>query len=189
MAVCRICREYPPDLMVGSEDEIHPVSINTNEICTQETGSPSRANAHHVSIGVDLILNALEKIPGLRILDFGIVCGYALQQHSWVEALKEVRVKYPALPWCYMRFGTAENWQENEAKIMIIDICRAENDAGNIRFMRDPKRINVMITRQRYGPYIIGDSLSIELERGSITYEPNPVQDPKGKGKQREEDG
>ncbi|KAF3387285.1 NFX1-type zinc finger-containing protein 1 [Penicillium rolfsii] len=56
-----------------------------------------------------------------------------------------------------LRVATVDNFQGEEAKIVVISLVRS-NPQKNCGFLRTSNRINVLLSRARYGMYIIGNS-------------------------------
>ncbi|TLS25023.1 hypothetical protein PpBr36_07472 [Pyricularia pennisetigena] len=56
-----------------------------------------------------------------------------------------------------LRLATVDNFQGEEAKIIIISLVRS-NPENKVGFLRTSNRINVLLSRARYGMYIIGNS-------------------------------
>ena len=56
-----------------------------------------------------------------------------------------------------LRVATVDNFQGEEAKIVVISFVRS-NDQGRCGFLRTSNRINVLLSRARHGMYIIGNS-------------------------------
>ena len=56
-----------------------------------------------------------------------------------------------------LRLSTVDNFQGEEAKIIIISLVRS-NDERKCGFLKTSNRINVLLSRARHGMYIIGNS-------------------------------
>lgn len=56
-----------------------------------------------------------------------------------------------------LRVATIDNFQGEEAKVVIISLVRS-NEEKNCGFLRTSNRINVLLSRAQHGMYIIGDS-------------------------------
>ena len=56
-----------------------------------------------------------------------------------------------------LRLSTVDNFQGEEAKIIIISLVRS-NDERQCGFLKTSNRINVLLSRARHGMYIIGNS-------------------------------
>ena len=53
--------------------------------------------------------------------------------------------------------GVGEYWQGKERTFMIVCLVRGHNDLGMCGFLRDGRRLNVLLSRQRAGLVIVGD--------------------------------
>ncbi|KAI9709048.1 MAG: hypothetical protein M1820_003494 [Bogoriella megaspora] len=58
-----------------------------------------------------------------------------------------------------LRIATIDNFQGEEAKVVIISLCRS-NPQNACGFLRTPNRINVLLSRAKHGMYIIGNALT-----------------------------
>lgn len=56
-----------------------------------------------------------------------------------------------------IRVATVDNYQGEEADIVILSLVRS-NECGSIGFLREPERVNVMLSRARLCEIIIGNS-------------------------------
>ena len=68
---------------------------------------------------------------------------------------------FPELALMDVRLGTATYWQGKEPGYIFVDLVRASNDAATLGFVSDSRLLNVLITRQTTGLYIIGDERCI----------------------------
>ena len=55
-----------------------------------------------------------------------------------------------------VRVATIDNYQGEEADVVIISLVRS-NQEGSIGFLREPERVNVLLSRARHGEIIIGN--------------------------------
>jgi len=55
-----------------------------------------------------------------------------------------------------IRLSTVDNFQGEESKIIISSLVRS-NPNGDIGFLKESNRLNVMFTRAKYGMYIISN--------------------------------
>jgi hypothetical protein len=67
----------------------------------------------------------------------------------------------PKLP---IRLATIDNYQGEEADVVLISLVR-NNDKGQIGFLADPERVNVLLSRARYGMILLGNAQT--LRKGS----------------------
>lgn len=55
-----------------------------------------------------------------------------------------------------IRIATVDNFQGEEAKIIIVSLVRS-NESRNVGFLNVPNRINVLLSRAKHGMYLIGN--------------------------------
>ena len=55
-----------------------------------------------------------------------------------------------------IRVATIDNYQGEEAKIVLISLVRS-NEMGQIGFLKEPERVNVMLSRARECKIIFGN--------------------------------
>lgn len=58
-----------------------------------------------------------------------------------------------------LRLATVDNFQGEEAKVIIVSLVRSNND-GKVGFLRTENRINVLLSRAQRGMYLIGNSIT-----------------------------
>ena len=63
-------------------------------------------------------------------------------------------------PLCDIELNTVDAFQGREKDIVVIS-CVRSNDIGSIGFLSDTRRMNVAITRARFGLYIIGNAATL----------------------------
>ncbi|OQO13288.1 hypothetical protein B0A48_01516 [Cryoendolithus antarcticus] len=76
-----------------------------------------------------------------------------------IKATEEVQLRMPVLKSTLLkaiRLGTVDNFQGEEAKVVIISLVRS-NDLRRCGFLRTPNRINVLLSRAQHGMYVIGN--------------------------------
>ncbi|KAL7522946.1 hypothetical protein ACHAWX_007679 [Stephanocyclus meneghinianus] len=66
-----------------------------------------------------------------------------------------------------IRVATIDNYQGEESKIVVISLVRC-NALGQIGFLREPERVNVMLSRARDCEIIIGNRATLEGAQGSL---------------------
>jgi superfamily I DNA and/or RNA helicase len=60
-----------------------------------------------------------------------------------------------------VRISTIDNFQGEEADIVVLSLVR-NNDKGSIGFMKEPERVNVMLSRARCGLIMLGSKRCLE---------------------------
>ena len=63
-----------------------------------------------------------------------------------------------------LRVATVDNFQGEEAKVVIISLVRS-NKARKIGFLKTDNRINVLLSRAQYGMYLIGNADTYSTQR------------------------
>lgn len=66
-----------------------------------------------------------------------------------------------------IRVATIDNYQGEESRICVISLVRS-NSSGQIGFLREPERVNVMLSRARECEVIIGSRSTLEKAKGSL---------------------
>ena len=56
-----------------------------------------------------------------------------------------------------LRIGTVDNFQGEEAKIVIVSLVRS-NSEKKVGFLKTTNRINVLLSRAQHGMYLIGNA-------------------------------
>ena len=59
-----------------------------------------------------------------------------------------------------IRCATIDNFQGEESDIVIISLVRS-NKTGNIGFLKEEQRVNVLLSRARYGLFLVGNSQTL----------------------------
>ena len=67
-----------------------------------------------------------------------------------------------------IRVATIDNYQGEEAKIVLISLVRS-NEMGQIGFLKEPERVNVMLSRARECKIIFGNRATLELAKGTLS--------------------
>ena len=104
----------------------------------------------------------IQKIGETRILDeqidFGLISPYKAQ----VRYIRQLMRKNPFFkPFARLiSINTVDGFQGQERDVIFISLVRA-NEAGNIGFLQDLRRMNVAITRARMKLILLGDVLTL----------------------------
>ncbi|KXZ51992.1 hypothetical protein GPECTOR_10g1014 [Gonium pectorale] len=59
-----------------------------------------------------------------------------------------------------VRVATIDNYQGEEADVVVASLVRS-NDSGSVGFLREPERINVLLSRARHGMILIGNAATL----------------------------
>ena len=112
------------------------------------------------------IVNVVKKlVAGHDVLpcDIGIVTPYAAQVRAIKRLLngnqRERRTRFDAPPapdsMDALEVSTVDGFQGREKEVIVFTCTRA-NANGNVGFLADPRRVNVMLTRARRGLIVVG---------------------------------
>ena len=152
----------------------------------QKAQSISKCSFHHFAAVVDLLKDMTMKITHLRLRDVRIACGYSAQCKTYVKALEQLDKEHPDEGWLRIRVRTAEGWQGGENHLMIVDLTRGANDNGFIGFVRNKKRFNALLSRQKQAYIIVGnpDSINVNLTANLPVQNPDDGEEKKRKDNQ-----
>ncbi len=67
-----------------------------------------------------------------------------------------------------IRVATIDNYQGEEAKIVLVSLVRS-NRLGQIGFLKEPERVNVMLSRARECEIIFGNRATLEEAKGTLS--------------------
>ena len=71
-----------------------------------------------------------------------------------------------------VRVSSIDNFQGEEADIVIISLVRS-NRHGNIGFLKEEQRVNVLLSRARYGLFIVGSAKTLlSSKKGARVWQP-----------------
>ena len=150
-------------------DEI-PVETSPLEggrgVLERRTSTGSLTNAEEARLVIHTLRDYIEMLSPQRIeserIDFGIITPYRGQarlirrllkmQHYFRRLRRQISV------------GTVDGFQGQERDVIVISLVR-DNDAGNIGFLRDLRRMNVAITRARMKLIVIGNVQTLSRHR------------------------
>ena len=168
-------RERHPTLRHEPEGLVYPVLLNVTSASDPDpAGGHSRVNKYNVSVAVDHVCWAV-KAGIVKAHEIGIATPYGGQVQLYIDTLAKVGKSQPELEtekiqvgsmefWSKdVAIGTTEWWQGRQAEYMIVDFVRATNDYGELGFMADARRLNVLLSRQRQALVIIGDKNCTKL--------------------------
>ena len=63
-----------------------------------------------------------------------------------------------------VRVSSIDNFQGEEADIVVVSLVRS-NARGNIGFLKEKQRVNVLMSRARMGMYLVGNAATLRLSR------------------------
>ncbi|CAK7326903.1 unnamed protein product [Dovyalis caffra] len=118
----------------------------------------SRRNMVEVAIVWKLVQNVYKAWKGSKQkLRIGIISPYSAQVVAIEEKLGQ---KYEHIDGFSVKVDSVDGFQGGEADIVIISTVRS-NAGGAIRFMSNPRRINVALTRARQSLWILGNERTL----------------------------
>jgi len=120
----------------------------------------SRANSAEALVVLNLVKEVLA-CGELGMADIGIVTPYKGQ----VRTLR--RTLYSEIPGAQasreLEIASVDNFQGREKELIIFSAVRC-NEIGNVGFLADWRRLNVMITRARRGLVVIGNAATLYMD-------------------------
>ena len=118
-----------------------------------------RVNKGEANLTLSLLQIYFQRIGKQRILDDRIDVGIISPYRAQVQYLKRLIKKRAFFkPYRHLiSINTVDGFQGQERDVILISLVRA-NDAGQIGFLRDLRRMNVAITRARMKLFILGDA-------------------------------
>ena len=152
---------------VETEREGMPVSSSTvndeeEKEYSESMSGHSLVNKAEADCALLTLQNYIERIGKQRMLDerldVGIISPYRAQVDYLRRQLRKLEFFRPFRG--LVTVNTVDGFQGQERDIIVISMVRA-NDAGQIGFLRDLRRMNVAITRARMKLIIVGDSATL----------------------------
>ena len=118
-----------------------------------------RVNKGEANLTISLLQIYFQRIGKQRILDDRIDVGIISPYRAQVQYLKRLIKKRAFFkPFRHLiSVNTVDGFQGQERDVILISLVRA-NDAGQIGFLRDLRRMTVAITRARMKLFILGDA-------------------------------
>ena len=118
-----------------------------------------RINKGEANLTLSLLQIYFQRVGKQRILNDRIDVGIISPYRAQVQYLKRLIKKRAFFkPFRHLiSVNTVDGFQGQERDVILISLVRA-NDAGQIGFLRDLRRMNVAITRARMKLFILGDA-------------------------------
>ena len=118
-----------------------------------------RVNKGEADLTLSLLQIYFQRIGKQRVLDDRIDVGIISPYRAQVQYLKrQIKKRNFFKPFRHLiSVNTVDGFQGQERDVILISMVRA-NDAGQIGFLRDLRRMNVAITRARMKLFILGDA-------------------------------
>lgn len=124
--------------------------------------SYGRVNKAEARLTLEVLCDYVERVGRRRLLeeraDIGIISPYKAQVQYLRRLLKQNDLLRPLRR--NITVNTVDSFQGQERDVVLISLVRA-NEAGEIGFLRDLRRMNVAITRARMKLMILGDSSTL----------------------------
>ncbi len=121
-----------------------------------------RINRAEAQLTIDTLHQYFERLGRQRVLDerldLGIISPYRAQVQLLRRMLRKSAYFKPLRH--LISVNTVDGFQGQERDIIVISLVRS-NEAGQIGFLRDLRRMNVAITRARMKLFILGDSTTM----------------------------
>lgn len=136
--------------------------LNVHGESQVEANSKSVSNVYNVATTINEVIKFIRTLSHTNSLNVGIATPYRAQIRRYRRALAKAHKRFPELSLPEMsvtrnRLGTADYWLGKALPYICVDLVRASNDAANLGFMCHSRRLNVLITRQTLGLWIVGD--------------------------------
>lgn len=119
---------------------------------------------------VDLVLGLLKAISEVSMdahekMDIAVITCYSAQKRELLKRVSDSRIRKR----CDIAIDTVDSFQGNQADIVIYCTTRSR---GSIRFINDPNRLNVALSRTKREFLLIGDAtlLGRPLKDGEVNY-------------------
>ncbi|GAX15209.1 hypothetical protein FisN_12Lh085 [Fistulifera solaris] len=65
-----------------------------------------------------------------------------------------------------VRCSTVDNFQGEEADLIVISLVRS-NNLGNVGFLKEPQRVNVLMSRAKHGMFIVGNASALRNSKAA----------------------
>jgi predicted DNA helicase len=145
------------DLPGVAEDPLRPgpfVFIDTAGTGWTESkteSDPSTFNPQQAARTISEVRRLLAR--GLPARDIAVITPYEAQARRLREGLREARA-------AGLEVGTVDAFQGREKEAVVVDLVRS-NEAGELGFLNDVRRLNVALTRARRFLLVIGDGATL----------------------------
>ena len=109
-------------------------------------------NSIYNEVEVNKVLNLLNKITSeINDKSIGIITPYDSQKNRIKKAIFENKISEENI-----FVNNIEGFQGIEKDIIIVSLVK-NNDYSKFNFVNDPRKINLLLTRAKYGLIVIGD--------------------------------
>ena len=152
-----------PSVKAEPENLIYPIMLNIHGESAIEHKGTSIYNAYNVATTLDEIIKLLQSLPAFTSTNAAVATPYRAQLRKYRCVLIKANTRYPELSFLYMyiyihiRMGTASYWQAKELGYTFVDLVRASNDAAELGFVKNSGLLNVLITCQTLGFFVVAN--------------------------------
>lgn len=136
--------------------KVYPVMLNvTDGLCSEMPFGASMVNKENSYAGI----NALHGLLKANIVgeDIAIVTLYPGQADIYRDALKKCHRYAPAKGYNTVKVGKLEDCVGTDYGIVIVDLVRTANSSGNLGFLSQARRLQLLLTIHRNGLIVVGD--------------------------------
>jgi len=120
----------------------------------------SKANEAEAKMVLDIIQSALRH-GSLKASHIGLVCPYKGQVRTFWKLLKDKYLEFePGDKPEELEVASVDNFQGREKELIVFSAVRC-NEYGGVGFLKDWRRLNVMITRARRGLVVVGNAMTL----------------------------
>jgi len=120
----------------------------------------SKANPKEAQQLVDLVERVLQE-GELGVEDIGVVTPYTAQVRQLRRLVAERLPKNQAR---FVEIASVDNFQGREKELILFSAVRS-NNYGNVGFLADWRRLNVMLTRARRGLVVFGAARTLQCDK------------------------
>ena len=155
--------ERPPAAGFLWPDWDHPVAfvpIAGYEIVDEESSSKSNLDE---AAKVLSIVNDLLAAGDLTPSDIGVITPYNGQVRLLVDLFEQAGGRELGAPYEGLEIKSVDGYQGREKEIIVFSAVRA-NDAGEIGFLKDRRRLNVALTRAKRGLIVLGNAKTLRQD-------------------------
>lgn len=126
----------------------------------EEAEGDSKANSIEAQMIADIVRNVLHS-KELKVSEVGVVTPYMAQVRRLRQLLRPVLP--PGADPRLLECASVDNFQGREKELIVFSAVRS-NKAGNVGFLADWRRLNVMITRARRGLVVVGNAETLRSD-------------------------
>ena len=156
-------REHPMDEFPWPRKDLPLVfyhSGGTEEISGSGTSYLNRAEA----LNIERIVTSFIKSGRLNGSQIGVITPYE-GQRAHIQTVLQRHTSLPASAYRDIEIASVDAFQGREKDFIILSCVRSNSQAG-LGFLHDPRRLNVALTRAKYGLVICGNALAISRAPG-----------------------